>query len=228
MSEERRTLAGIRLLGGLSALDLSTVEARCVWRRYGAGERIFERGTEGREVFFLVEGAVDVITPTPAGADFSFARLGAGEIFGHMAAIDGLPRAASAVAAEDALLAALAVERFVELLKRHGEIAVRLLQTLSMIIRETNDRVVSATCREGMERVYGVLLDLAVPDPASPELLTIDPFPPLRDIALRAGVSRELVASALNRLYPEGIARRRGNTLHIAHADRLREAASTS
>ena len=52
----------------------------------------------------------------------------------------------------------------------------------------------------------------------------IEPFPPLRDIALQAGVTRELVASALNRLYPEGIIRRHGNTLFITDATRLQSA----
>ena len=47
---------------------------------------------------------------------------------------------------------------------------------------------------------------------------------PLRDIALQAGVTRELVASALNRLYPEGIVRRHGNTLFITDATRLQSA----
>jgi CRP-like cAMP-binding protein len=226
MSDDRRSLSAIKLLGGLDEPRLKAIEARCTWRRYDAGERVFERGTEGHEVFFVVEGAVDVISPTPSGADFNFARIAAGEMLGHMSAIDGLPRAASVVAAEDALLAALPSERFIELLKENGEVAVRLLKSLSLIIRETNDRVVSASSREGMERVYGVLIDLARPDQSSPGLQVIEPFPPLRDIALRAGVTRELVASALNRLYPEGVIRRRGTTLYITDAAKLRTAAS--
>jgi DNA-binding transcriptional regulator YhcF (GntR family) len=75
-----------------------------------------------------------------------------------------------------------------------------------------------------MARVYGLLVDLARPDQLTPDLLVIEPFPPLRDIALQAGVTRELVASALNRLYPEGIIRRRGNMLFITDAPRLQSA----
>jgi carboxypeptidase C (cathepsin A) len=44
--------------------------------------------------------------------------------------------------------------------------------------------------------------------------------------ALQAGVTRELVASALNRLYPEGIVRRHGNALFITDAMRLQDAVS--
>jgi CRP/FNR family transcriptional regulator, cyclic AMP receptor protein len=226
MSADRHTLSDIRLLGGIDEAALKGIEERCVWRRYRSGERIFERGTEGHEVFFVVEGSVDVISPTPSGTDFNFARIGEGEVLGHLAAIDGLPRAASVVAAEDTLLAALSCDRFLTLLRENGEVALRLLKSLSQIIRATNERVVSANCREGMKRVYGVLVDLAVPDPSTPDLLVIEPLPPLRDIALQAGVTRELVASALNRLYPEGIVRRHGNALFITDAMRLQDAVS--
>jgi CRP/FNR family transcriptional regulator, cyclic AMP receptor protein len=221
MSADRLTLSGIRLLSGMDDTALKGIEERCIWRSYRSGERVFERGTEGHEVLFVIEGAVDVISPTPSGTDLSFARIGPGEVLGHLAAIDGLPRAAGVVAAEDSLLAALPCDRFLALLRENGEIAVRLLKSLSQIVRASNERVVSASCREGMERVYSVLLDLARPDPSTPDLLMIEPFPPLRDLALQAGVTRELVASALNRLYPEGIVRRHGNTLFITDATRL-------
>ena len=224
MSADRRTLSGITLLSGIDAAVLNDIEERCTWRRYRSGERVFERGTEGHEVFFIVEGAVDVISPTPSGTDLNFARIDAGAVLGQLAAIDGLPRAASVVAAEDSLLAGLPCDRFLALLKANGEVAVRLLKSLSQIIRSTNERVVSASCRDGMERVYGLLVELARPDQSTPDLYVIEPFPPLRDIALQAGVTRELVASALNRLYPEGIVRRRGNTLFITDATRLQSA----
>ena len=59
MSADRHTLSDIRLLGGIDEAALKGIEERCVWRRYRSGERIFERGTEGHEVFFVVEGSVD-------------------------------------------------------------------------------------------------------------------------------------------------------------------------
>ena len=89
MSTDRRTLSGIRLLSGLEVALLKDIEERCAWRRYRSGERVFERGTEGHEVFFVVEGAVDVISPTPSGTDLNFARIDAGEVLGQLAAPTG-------------------------------------------------------------------------------------------------------------------------------------------
>jgi CRP/FNR family transcriptional regulator, cyclic AMP receptor protein len=214
---ERRTLDGIRLLSSLEPAIRRALEDKCAWRRYRLGERICERGTEGREVLFVVEGAVNIVGFSAVGSELMFAAAGPGETIGELAAIDGQPRSASVVAAEDSLLAALPSEAFVELLKRHGEVAFRLLQRLAGIVRKSDDRIVEISSVKSGNRVYAELLRLAEPDPAAPGVWAIKPLPPLRELASRSGTTRELVASALSRLYPTGLARRMGANLYITN-----------
>lgn len=214
---ERRTLGGIKLLGSLDAENRGALEGKCAWRRYRLGERVFERGTEGREVLFVVEGAVNIVGFSAIGSELMFATAGPGETIGELAAIDGQPRSASVVVAEDSLLAALPSEIFTELLKRHGEVAFRLLQRLAGIVRKGDDRIVEVSSVKSTNRVYAELLRLAEPDPAAPGLWAIKPLPPLRELASKSSTTRELVASALNRLYPSGLIRRRGNNLYIVN-----------
>ena len=212
---DRRTLDGVKLLGSLDADIRAALASQCAWRRYRLGERVFERGTDGREVLFVIEGAVNIVSFSAIGSELIFASAGAGETIGELAAIDGQPRSASVVAAADSLLAALPVEVFAELLKRHGEVAFRLLQRLAGIVRKVDDRIVEVSSVKSTNRVYAELLRLAVPDPAAPDLWAIKPLPPLRELASQASTTRELVASALSRLYPSGVIRRRGNNLYI-------------
>ncbi len=212
---DRRTLDRVKLLGSLDAEIRAALVDKCTWRRYRLGERVFERGTEGHEVLFVIEGAVNIVSFSAIGSELTFATAGAGETIGEMAAIDGQPRSASVVAAEDSLLAALPSEIFTELLKRHGEVAFRLLQRLAGIVRKGDDRIVEVSSVKSTNRVYAELLRLAEPDPAAPDLWVIKPLPPLRELASKSSTTRELVASALNRLYPSGLIRRRGNNLYI-------------
>lgn len=220
---DRRTLAGVRLLGGLDAEGRAVLERRCLWRRYRSGERVFERGSEGREVLFVVEGTLNIVSFSPIGSDLVLATAGPGSTIGELAAIDGQPRSASVVAIEDALLAVLPSEVFVDLLKRNGEIAFRLIQSLAGMVRRVDERVVEVSSVRATNRVYAELLRLAEPDPAAPELWAIKPLPPLRDLASRSSTTRELVASALNRLYPSGLIRRKGNNLYIMNRAALAE-----
>ena len=147
----RRTLHGIAVLDELGTAERVSLERECIWRRYREGERLFERGSSSNEVFFIVEGSVRIVSSSATGRDVSFARAGAGEVIGEMAAIDGLPRSASVSAAENSLVAVLPATRFVALVKQNGEIAVKLLRRLSAMVRHTGARVVelsSSRCHE--------------------------------------------------------------------------------
>ncbi len=212
---DRRTLDGVTMLRRMPASERTELEAACIWRRYRRGERLFERGNSSDEVFFIVEGSVSIVSTSATGRDVSLARARAGEVIGEMAAIDGLPRSASVAAAEDSLVAVLPATLFIALLKKNGEIAVELLRRLSAIVRHAGTRVVELSSMDATNRVYAELLRLAEPDVASPDLWTVKPLPPLRELAASAGTTRELVNNALNTLYPKGLIRRRGNTLYL-------------
>lgn len=220
---ERRSLAGAKLLRGLDGDARAALEQDCAWRRYRPGERLFERGSDGREVFFVIEGSVNIVSFSPLGREITFATAGAGDAVGEMAAIDGLPRSASVVAIEDSLVAVLPVATFVTMLDRHGEVAVLLLQRLSTMVRKSGERVLELSSVKPTSRVYAELLRLAEPDPELPDLWVVKPLPALRDLAAQASTTRELAATALNKLYPSGLIRRRGNSLYILDRPALEE-----
>jgi CRP-like cAMP-binding protein len=215
MPVDRRTLVGVTVLARLTATERTELETACIWRRYRPGERLFERGSSSDEVFFIIEGSVSIVSASATGRDVNLARAGAGEVIGEMAAIDGLPRSATVAAAGDSLVAVLPAPRFVDLLKRNGEIGVELLRRLSAMVRHTGARVVELSSLDATNRVYAELLRLAEPDAASPDLWSVKPLPPLRELAASAGTTRELVNTALNTLYPTGLIRRRGSTLYL-------------
>lgn len=224
----RRSLGGITLLAGVSSEQRAELEAACVWRRYRDGERLFEQGTIGDDVFFIVEGSVSIASPSVTGREVNLARVGVGETIGEMAAIDGLARSASVSAVGDALVAVLSADRFVALLEENGAISLRLLRRMSSMLRLTGARVVELSSIDATNRVYAELLRLAKPDAAGPDLWTVNPLPPLRELAASAGTTRELVNNALNSLYPEGLIRRRGKALYLLDRRALEEAVQAS
>ncbi len=212
---DRRSLAQVKLFSDLDSEERAALERECTWRRYRTGERVFERGSQSSEVFFVIEGAVNVVSFSPTGREITFAEVGAGETVGELAAIDGQPRSASVVATDDSLLAILPAATFIELLKGRGEIAFRLLQILSGIVRKGTDQVIQISSVAATQRVYVELLKRAEQDATVPNLWAIKPLPPIRELASAAGTTRELVSNALTQLYPSGLIRRKGNNLYI-------------
>lgn len=210
-----RTLSSVTLLRGLDDEDRTRLESQCSWRRYRLGERVFDRGSDGRDVYFVIAGVVNIVNFSRSGREIAFAVAKTGDMFGEMAAIDGESRSASVVAIDDSLLAVLPPESFIDLLKRHGEIAFSLLQRLSIKVREVGDRVMELSTMEASTRVYSELLRLAQPDETVQDLWVIKPLPPLRLLAAEASVSRAVVSGALNELYSSGLLRRKGQSLYV-------------
>ena len=69
---------------------------KCI-NEYDVGDVIFEEGSTGRELYVVLDGAVE-IAKVNAGSKTVIITLGKGEFFGEMAVIDGSARSATAIA----------------------------------------------------------------------------------------------------------------------------------
>jgi CRP-like cAMP-binding protein len=221
-----RTLKGIVLFDRLDDAERQRLEATCQWRTYRPGQPVIESGSDGREVFFVVRGAVNIINFSPSRREVAFAIAREGDYFGELAAIDQLPRSASAVAVEESFLATLPSEVFVDLLKRRVEVTFRVLQGLAHMVRTSDVRIMELSTLPATQRVYAELLRMAVPDAAVPTLWVVRPLPPLREVASRVSTTRETVARALSQLYPTGLLRRKGRNLYLMDRRRFEEIAN--
>ena len=153
-------LSGIELFSGLPATELHLLEQRCSWRKSRCNEQVLGRDSEGRDVFFVVSGAVQVANYTPSGREISFATISAGGYFGELSAIDDQPRSAMVTAIEDSLIAAMSPSVFDELLSQNVEVMRRVLKRLAHIIREGNERIMDLNTLGSVHRVYVELLRL--------------------------------------------------------------------
>jgi CRP-like cAMP-binding protein len=97
-------------------------------RWFGRGEQVIEQGEEGQTFYVVAEGTVAVLAGKPA---VEVARLSTGETFGEMSLLTGEPRAATVVAATDALLLELDRPTFARLFAGHDGLAPKLAQVLA-------------------------------------------------------------------------------------------------
>jgi len=111
---------------------------------YPQGDEIITEGADFDEetdgVFVIVDGVVEVRKgASDADGGRLLMRLGAGEFFGEMALLDGRPRSASIVAAEESQCLVLGRWDFLRELRRNPEIAVKMLAVLSGRLRAMNE-----------------------------------------------------------------------------------------
>jgi CRP-like cAMP-binding protein len=100
----------------LDPLELDRIAARLVTRRVPAGEVVFSEGDPGDRYYIVREGQADV---SIAGSVIR--RLGRGDGFGDLALLYGTPRTATVTAVSELVLAGLAREDFIRLVRSSGE-----------------------------------------------------------------------------------------------------------
>lgn len=216
------SLDGIGLLRPLSPTERAALARQCRWRRFAVDEQIIDHLSETRDVVFIVEGRVRVLSHSVSGREVSFDDIDAGGFFGEMAAIDGLPRSASVVAVEDGTLVAyLAPKPFQQLVAGHPDLAIAVMKRLCRLVRLSTDRIMELSTLGANNRVHAELLRLAKRGRRDGTAAIIAPIPVHADIASRVSTTRETVARVLSDLARAGLVERRPDALVVADLKRL-------
>ncbi len=222
VSEQHGTrLGGIHLFSSLSREELQTLDRQCRWRECPAQETILDRDSHDSDVYFVVQGTVEIVNYAPDGRRIALARVPAGGYFGELSAIDGDARSATVVATAKCRLAAISPDVFNRLLVDFPKISELVLLRLTSIIRACDDRIMDLSTLRAVHRVYTELVRLVRPDIVAPSNFVIRPMRTHADIASRISTTRETVARVLSQLAGDGVVERKGKTLYIRDMDRL-------
>ncbi len=216
-----RGLDGVLLFADLNAEDRQHLEKRCRWHEFKRNSGVIQKGEENSDVYILVSGAAHVLNYSDKGRVIDYATLGAGDVFGELAAIDGLPRSASVVTTKQSLIASLAGSDFLDFVTEHPEVSLALFRKLAGIIRMGDDQISDLSLLGAEQRVCLELLRMAEPDPAYFENLIIFPIPTQSHIANGVGVARETVARIFSKLTQDNIIERKEKTLYIRDPEKL-------
>jgi CRP/FNR family transcriptional regulator, cyclic AMP receptor protein len=100
---------------------------------------LFRAGDAGDSMYLIERGKVRICVHTKDGLEVTLAELGRGDFFGEMALLDGEPRSADAVVAEDAKLALLSREHFLTFMRNTPEVALEMLTALANRLRHTDE-----------------------------------------------------------------------------------------
>ncbi len=220
-AESNNRLDAIPFLASLDAAALRDIEKRCRWRRCRAGEQILDKDSD---VYFVVTGAMQIVNYSLTGREIAFAKLDAGSFFGELSAIDGAPRSASVVAAQESLIAAMPASLFTRLVTSEPEMAQHVLLRLAGIIRSCDERIMDLSTLGAVQRVYLEIMRLAeesLPEDEAENSWAISPLPTHKAIASLASTTRETVARSMSQLVSGGIIERKGKTVLICDFDRL-------
>ena len=153
-------LAHVPLLSGLSEPELERIAQVAVPRAIPEGGARLPRGRRQRRLLRDPRRRGPRHPRASDGRAIALATLGAGEIVGELAMLDGEVRSASVEALTDVELLAIAAVDMRGLLERNPEITAKLVVALTRRVRETNERVARQSFQTVPSRVAGVLSQL--------------------------------------------------------------------
>jgi CRP-like cAMP-binding protein len=234
--DSRPALAQVELFRTLTPQELESLHAKVRRRRYAKGTVIFVEGDPGVSLYVIESGRVKIVLTSPDGKELVIAVRGPGEFFGDMALLDGEPRSADAVTAENCQLLILQREDFLRFVQTHPEAATRLLAELSRRLRRTMRQQQDATLLDVSGRVARALLHLAEEQghPVARKVdangaadssgaMTVDVAMTQTDLASLVGVTRESVNKWLRYYRRRGWVLWENSRLTILRPDELRK-----
>ena len=145
----------------LSPIDRETVARETSVRSYSKGLTIFEEGEPSDAFYTIASGRVKIFKMLPSGKDLILEVFGTGDPLGAVAAYDGRPFPASAVAIEDTTCLVIPRPAFFKLLEQHPTLVRGLLLGLTHRLVELTNRLAELSAGTIERRFARLFLKLA-------------------------------------------------------------------
>ncbi len=135
-------LDGTRWANEFAWAEIEAIAAHLQLRRRSKGEVVCREGDADPSLFIIAQGSVAIMKHDAEEREKLLAKLGPGQTLGEMALLDGQPRSATAVAADDLVLLVFTraeLDRLVESKPRLGvKLLWKLARFLSQRLRQTS------------------------------------------------------------------------------------------
>lgn len=133
-ANERFTLMRLPLFEKFAYDEMEIVGKIVSSYLFHAEEVLFQEGSHGGSMYFVVDGTLEVIRQNEEGKQVVIASLMPGQSVGEMAIIEGIVRSATVKAKTDGSLITLKREDFDTLLEEHPKIGVKILKGISCLL----------------------------------------------------------------------------------------------
>jgi CRP-like cAMP-binding protein len=222
LDSDAQALGRIPLFQGLPTKEIEALAQQSRSRRYAAKESILRQDDPTRDVFFIIGGRVRVSAFSASGREVSYRDLGAGQMFGELAAIDGQRRSATVIALEDTAVVRLSASAFCAIVERHAQVANAVLRRLTGLVRALSDRVFEFGALDVRHRIHAELLRLARDEGIRKDgRIVIARSPKHFELASRVSTHREAITREMSALTRAKIIERAGDALIIRDIERL-------
>jgi len=200
-------LATSTLFSPLTDEERGQLEKQFVRRNYDRDKYLFFEGDPAEWLVYVIEGRVKMIKHSESGRETILAAFGPGQIVGEVGVLVGDTYPATAQALEPTITLNLRRTEYIDLIRRHPDLAWTLIAELGRRLQRAHETIRSLAVEKVERRVARVLLRMAS---ASGERLEggavrITAALSRQDVADMAGTVLETAIRTLSKFQKQGL-----------------------
>jgi CRP/FNR family transcriptional regulator len=210
------------LFVGLSPADLNAIAEITMVKSLGKGDYLFREGDPSHGFYIAQKGAINVHRVSASGKEQVIRIFRAGESFAEatLATMVGYPADARAVESSQVLL--VQKDGFLGLLKRQPELALRMLASMSLHLRDLVGQLEDMTLKDVETRLANWLLKRC-PDPNSTKPVSIELRTTKRVLAAELGTVSETFSRTLAKFREQKLVSVKGKTVTVLSPSGLKQ-----
>lgn len=213
-------IASSKLFQGLPRQQLEEVEKIAIERTFGRGETVFFEGDEGNGFYIVKSGKIKISKVSLQGKEQILGIFNAGEPFGEVPVFHGQPFPANAESLAKTTLLFFPRKEFVAILNRTPSIALNMLATLSMRLRQFTSQIEALSLKEVPARLASYLLYLSSEQGGSD---TVELQISKGQLASLLGTIPETLSRIFARMSEEGLIEVQGKKIRLLDKEALAE-----
>jgi CRP/FNR family transcriptional regulator, cyclic AMP receptor protein len=175
------------------ALDQLSRYAR--YATFKRGAALFSKGDPGSSLFAVVSGTVKMSVSSADGRSAIFNLIGAGELFGEIALLDGLARTTDATANTNCEILVLDRREFLPFMRNQPALAMKFIELLCTRLRWTSDQLEHVILQNLPGRLASALIRLTEKHKLEPSGRTVAVTQ--QEISEMVGMTRESINKQL-------------------------------
>ena len=179
-------------------LDPEALDQLCRYAKHTTlkrGTTIFSKGDPGNSLFAVISGTVKMSVSSADGRSAIFNLIGAGEIFGEIALLDGLGRSADVTANTNCEIFVIDRREFIPFVRSQPALAMKFIELLCTRLRWTSDQVEQIILQNLPGRLASALIRLTEKHKLAPGGRTIAVTQ--QEISEMVGMTRESINKQL-------------------------------
>lgn len=211
------------IFSGMDDGELDEIVPLVVKRKLKKNTVVFHENDPASTFYLVKTGMVKIYKASADGREQVLTMLGDGQIFGDVPAFDGGPYPASAATMSDSEIYLIRREDLNEVVRRHPEIALKIIRVLGLRLRQALELVRDLSFKQVPHRLAGLLSRLADDYGTETEAGILIELPLSRqELADIVGTTRETVTRELKKMEKQKMLELNRRLITITDREKLR------